>query len=89
MDSMVVVVLLHCDFSLQPDNFCNIPLFLRTCAATDDQLANLRFEKRDSLGSSVIEMGVPTELNTLGDEDDSEKQHGMTNEVEALRDVFY
>ena len=47
------------------------------------------FDKRDSLGSSVIEMGVPTELNTLGDEDDSEKQHGMTNEVEALRDVFY
>lgn len=47
------------------------------------------FDKRDSLGSSVIEMGVPTELNTLGDEDDGEKQQGITNEVEALRDVFY
>jgi hypothetical protein len=32
------------------------------------------FDKRDSLGSSIVETGVPSELNTQGDEDDGEKQ---------------
>lgn len=30
--------------------------------------------KRDSLGSSVEQTGVPSELNTQGDEDDAERE---------------
>lgn len=32
------------------------------------------FDKREELGSSVAEAGVPSELNTHGDEDEAESE---------------